>query len=117
MTTVTIRSAPRACCAGTPYARVARDGEAEVRLLAVAPAARGRGIGTHLTMQAVSLARSRGRRRVALNSGPDMVAAHRRYEHLGFERLPARETRLADGRPLYAFGLDLADGVSHPLDG
>ena len=82
--------------------------ELDFRLLAVDPAARGRGIGAQLTRHAMAVARWRGLRRVVLNSGPDMLPAHRLYERLGFARLPARETTLLpDGRPLYAFGLDL----------
>jgi ribosomal protein S18 acetylase RimI-like enzyme len=37
------------------------------------------------------LARLRGIGRVVLNTGPDMVAAQRLYERLGFERLHERE--------------------------
>ena len=85
-----------------------REGELDFRLLAVAPAARGRGIGALLTAHVVVLARSRGLKRVVLNSGPDMIGAHRLYERLGFERLPARETTLLpDGRQLLVYGLDL----------
>ena len=82
-------------------------GELDFRLLAVDPAARGQGVGALLTSHVIDLARLRGLRRVVLNSGADMVAAHRLYHRLGFARLPERTTLLPDGRPLWAFGLDI----------
>lgn len=86
-------------------------GELDFRLLAVDPAAQGRGIGELLTRHVIAVAGWRGLRRVVCNSGPDMFGAHRLYERLGFARLPAREgVLLPDGRLLYAFGLDLAPG-------
>ncbi len=84
-----------------------RPGELDFRLLAVDPAARGQGVGALLTGYVIELARLRGLERVVLNSGADMVAAHRLYQRLGFTRLPERTSLLSDGRPLYAFGLDL----------
>jgi hypothetical protein len=42
-----------------------------------------------------------------MNSGPQMIGAHRLYQQLGFTRLPERKTRLVDGHLLFAFGLDL----------
>jgi len=94
--------------AGENLSPLGRGDELDFRLLAVDPAARGRGIGALLTAHAVTLARDRGLRRVVLNSGPDMFVAHRLYERLGFAQLPERQTRLPDGRPLYAYGLDLS---------
>ncbi|RYV50235.1 GNAT family N-acetyltransferase [Pengzhenrongella frigida] len=94
---------------GSHISPLGRPGELDFRLLAVDPAARGRGLGTLLTCHVIRLARLRGLRRVVLNSGPEMFTAHRLYERLGFVRLPERETFLPDGRRLYAFGLDLPD--------
>ncbi|MDM7831661.1 GNAT family N-acetyltransferase [Cellulomonas edaphi] len=85
-----------------------RDGELDFRLLAVAPSARGRGVGELLTRHVIELARQRGAERVVMNSGPRMVAAHRLYHRLGFVRLHERETERVAGGVLLAFGYDLA---------
>jgi len=92
---------------GGHISELGRDGELDFRLLAVSPAARRRGVGRLLVEHVITLARERDAIRVVMNSGPQMTGAHRLYEQLGFTRLPERETRLIDGRPLYAFGLDL----------
>ncbi|MDM8084933.1 GNAT family N-acetyltransferase [Cellulomonas cellasea] len=92
---------------GARISLVAEDGELDFRLLAVDPAARGRGIGELLTRHVVELARQRGLRRVVMNSGAEMTGAHRLYQRLGFSRLPERETHIIEGSPLLAFGLDV----------
>lgn len=79
------------CSAGTTWAEVSVAGEAEVRMLAVSPAARGRGVGTALTEWCVSRARSEGHKAVALSTLRAMHAAHRLYERMGFERTPERD--------------------------
>ena len=76
---------------GRTMSPVAHDGELDFRLLAVASTARRRGVGERLVEHVLDLARERGIPRVVLNTGPDMLAAHRLYERLGFERLPERE--------------------------
>ena len=86
---------------------LARDGELDFRMLAVAPAARRSGIGRTLVEHVLRLAADRGCRRVVLHTGLEMVPAHRLYEQMGFRRLPDRTRELPDGRPLLAFGLDL----------
>lgn len=70
---------------------LARSGELDFRFLGVAGEARRRGIATRLVEHVLLLARLRGLSRVVLNTGPDMVAAQRVYERLGFERLHERE--------------------------
>lgn len=70
---------------------LARTGELDFRFLGVASGARRRGIATLLVEHVLLLARLRGLSRVVLNTGPDMVAAQRVYERLGFERLHERE--------------------------
>ena len=81
-------STPRA---GATISPLARDGELDFRFLGVAAEARRRGIGELLVQHVLLLARLRGIRRVVLNTGPDMMAAQRLYERLGFERLHERE--------------------------
>lgn len=100
---------------GRVISELARPGEVDFRLLGVAPAARGRGVGAALTRFVLDLARSRGADRVVMNSGPQMLSAHRLYQRLGFERLLERETRvLDDGTRLLAFGYDLDPSPSTP---
>ncbi len=100
---------------GRVISELARPGEVDFRLLGVAPAARGRGVGAALTHFVVDLARSRGAVRVVMNSGPQMTSAHRLYQRLGFERLHERETRvLDDGTRLLAFGYDLDPAPATP---
>jgi ribosomal protein S18 acetylase RimI-like enzyme len=73
---------------GTPWAQVAGPDHLEFRMLAVAPAARGRGVGEALTRRVLDRAVELGLRGVALSSSQDMHAAHRIYERLGFRRTP-----------------------------
>jgi ribosomal protein S18 acetylase RimI-like enzyme len=93
---------------GGHLSELARDGELDFRLLAVAPSARRRGIGRLLVEHVIALAAERGASRVVMNSGPDMTGAHRLYHSMGFRRLTERETRTVPGhtQPLLAFGYD-----------
>ncbi|AIS00446.1 GNAT family N-acetyltransferase [Streptomyces glaucescens] len=77
---------------GGPMADIAGPGEAEIRMLAVAHAARGRGAGEALVRACVDRARAtEGCVRVVLSSQRTMHAAHRLYERLGFVRTPERD--------------------------
>lgn len=69
---------------GTSYAEVAEPGELEVRMLAVAPEARGRGVAEALMTHALRHAVAEGARRVVLSTSEDMQAAQRLYDRLGF---------------------------------
>ncbi|WP_327343617.1 GNAT family N-acetyltransferase [Streptomyces europaeiscabiei] len=78
--------------AGGPMADIAAAGEAEIRMLAVAPEARGRGVGEALVRACVERARTvEGCVRVVLSTQRTMRAAHRIYERLGFTRTPERD--------------------------
>jgi GNAT superfamily N-acetyltransferase len=79
------------CLAGSAWAEVSRDGEAEFRMLAVAPEARGRGVGTALARWCVDRAREQGCTAVVLSSLDAMHEAHRIYERMGFVRTPDRD--------------------------
>jgi ribosomal protein S18 acetylase RimI-like enzyme len=73
-------------------ADIARPGEAEMRMLAVARDARGRGVGEALVRACVDRARAvEGCTSVALSTQRTMVTAHRLYERLGFVRTPDRD--------------------------
>lgn len=77
---------------GGPMADIARPGEAEIRMLAVAHAARGRGAGGALVRACVDRARATdGCTGVVLSTQPAMHAAHRIYTRLGFTRTPSRD--------------------------
>jgi ribosomal protein S18 acetylase RimI-like enzyme len=56
------------CRAGTPWAEVCEPGEAEFRMLAVDPAARGRGVGRRLTEWCIDRARADGASALVLSS-------------------------------------------------
>ena len=90
---------------GNPYAEVERDGEAGIRMLAVAPTAQRRGIGTALALALIGRARADGRDGMALLSLASMTAAHATYERLGFRRVPARDWEYTPGAFLLCFAL------------
>ncbi|WP_405882378.1 GNAT family N-acetyltransferase [Streptomyces sp. NBC_01136] len=77
---------------GGPMADIAQPGEAEIRMLAVAREARGRGTGEALVRACVDRARATpGCVRVVLSTQRTMHTAHRIYERLGFTRTPTRD--------------------------
>ncbi|GAA4410623.1 GNAT family N-acetyltransferase [Fodinibacter luteus] len=92
---------------GSRLREVALDDEAEIRTLAVAPAAGGEGIGEALTRHTIELARARGFGALVLSSSTSMHAAHRLYERLGFTRLPERDWSPVAGVQLVAYTLPL----------
>ncbi|MEU6913509.1 GNAT family N-acetyltransferase [Streptomyces olindensis] len=77
---------------GGPMADIAGPGEAEIRMLAVSRAARGRGAGEALVRSCVDRARAtEGCVRIVLSTQRTMHSAHRIYERLGFVRTPERD--------------------------
>jgi ribosomal protein S18 acetylase RimI-like enzyme len=92
---------------GGPLQEIARPDESEFRMLAVAPAAQGRGIGTALLQRVLDDSRAAGRRAVVCSSQPAMRAAHTIYTRLGFERLPERDWSPVPDVDLLAFGVCL----------
>ena len=89
------------------WAEHLRAGEASIRMLAVDPAAQGRGVGTALVEACLVRARADGRRAVFLHSLPVMTGAQRIYDRLGFRRVPERDWVFPDFL-LMGFVLDLA---------
>jgi GNAT superfamily N-acetyltransferase len=83
--------------------------EAEVRALAVRPAARGGGVGKALVAAVIDRAARHGVRHLVLCSQPEMAAAHRVYEDAGFTRLPDRDWSPVPQVRLLAYGLPLAE--------
>jgi ribosomal protein S18 acetylase RimI-like enzyme len=96
---------------GGPMAEIAREGEAEIRMLAVAKEARGRGVGGTLVRACVDRARATdGCVRIVLSTQRTMHSAHRIYERLGFTRTPDRDWNPIphlDDIMLVAYGLTL----------
>jgi len=86
--------------------------EASIRMLAVDPAATGRGAGTALAAACVELARAAGRDRIVLHSLPAMSGAQRIYRRLGFRHAVERDWRPSPDSDfvLFCFVLDLAGG-------
>lgn len=97
---------------GGPYGEIARVDEAEFRMLATAPSARGRGVGAALTRACLERGRTLGRARVVCSSGTWMLAAHRLYARLGFTRNPARAWSPMAGVELEVFECGLGSSAS-----
>ena len=79
----------------------------EVRLLAVAPSARGRGVGAALMNECIHRARSAGATALTLHTTDLMQAAMRLYERLGFERAQDLDLEPAPGIIAKGYRLDL----------
>jgi ribosomal protein S18 acetylase RimI-like enzyme len=92
---------------GGPLGEIAGPGEAEFRMLAVDPAARGRGIGAALLGRVLEESAAHGRTGVVCSTLPQMRAAHRVYERLGFARAPDRDWSPVPGVELLAFAVVL----------
>jgi ribosomal protein S18 acetylase RimI-like enzyme len=95
------------CGPEDPYSEELTEGEAGIRMLAVDPAAQGRGVGGALTQACLDRARAAGRRRVVLHTGTWMPAAVRLYERLGFSRAPELDFSPVPGVDLVAYAMNL----------
>jgi ribosomal protein S18 acetylase RimI-like enzyme len=82
------------------------DGDCGFRMLAVDPAAQGRGVGPRLVAECLDRARAAGCRRMVIGSTEWMTTAHRIYERIGFRRVPELDQQWGDIRGL-CFVLDL----------
>jgi ribosomal protein S18 acetylase RimI-like enzyme len=74
----------------SPWSEWTEPGEAQFRLLAVDPSARGAGVGEALVRACLREA-SAADQRVVIHTTPWMAAARRMYERLGFVRRPERD--------------------------
>jgi ribosomal protein S18 acetylase RimI-like enzyme len=92
---------------GSPLAELCRPTEAEFRMLAVAPAARRRGVGELLVRACVDRARERGCQGMVISVSTISQPAHRLYPRLGFRRAPERDWRPLPHLPLLAYELAL----------
>ncbi len=73
---------------GGPMREIGTPAEGEFRMLAVDPAAGGRGIGTRSCEACAERARAAGKTGLVCSSQPGMVAAHAVYRKLGFVARP-----------------------------
>lgn len=92
---------------GTPYSESEAEGEAGFRMLAVSPAAQGRGVGRALVEACIVRARAQGARRLVLLTLPSMARARRIYESLSFRRAPRRDWSPVPYITLKGYELDL----------
>jgi ribosomal protein S18 acetylase RimI-like enzyme len=90
-----------------PFAETEQADEAGFRMLAVDPAAQGRGVGRALVEACVARARAAGRRRLVLLTLPTMTSAHALYRSMGFVRDEANDWEFEPGRWLLGFAMDL----------
>ncbi|WP_162425577.1 GNAT family N-acetyltransferase [Pontibacter pudoricolor] len=77
------------------------------RLLAVAPAARGKGLGKLLTLECIRKAKATNQLQLIIHSTKAMQTAWQMYERLGFERAEELDF-LQQELPVYGFRLQLA---------
>ncbi|WP_433201487.1 GNAT family N-acetyltransferase [Nocardia sp. CA-107356] len=92
---------------GTPYAEIARPGELEFRMLAVAKSARGLGAGSALIRTVIEMASAESFDAVVLTTMPAMVDARRIYDRFGFVPAPQRDWTTEAGEWLTVLRLDL----------
>lgn len=86
---------------------VARAPWPELRLLAVAPAARGQGVGEALMEECVRRARRMGATELGLHTSRSMGAAIRMYERRGFVRAPEYDFQPPGAELVTAYRLPL----------
>ncbi|WP_327068876.1 GNAT family N-acetyltransferase [Kitasatospora sp. NBC_01250] len=92
---------------GTPWADIATPEEGEIRMLAAAASARGRGVGEALVRACVRRSRELGLTGMAFSTRPAMTAAHRIYERVGFTRSPERDWCPRPGIDLWVYAMSL----------
>jgi ribosomal protein S18 acetylase RimI-like enzyme len=97
------------CPPGSPWRELAGPDEGEFRMLAVAPEARGRGVGEALARMCLDRFRAEGNRGVVICSLPQMTDAHRLYDRLGFRRVPELDWSPVPGVELHGYRIDFKD--------
>jgi predicted N-acetyltransferase YhbS len=88
---------------------LASAGVPELRLLAVAPHARGYGVGTALVQECVRRARRSGARALGLHSSASLRAGIHLYERMGFVRAPAGDFQPEGAELVMAYRLAIGD--------
>jgi ribosomal protein S18 acetylase RimI-like enzyme len=95
------------CPEGSVWREIAEPGEGEFRMLAVAPDARGRGVGAALVALVVDRFRRDGAPAIVMSTLPVMQSAHRIYEAAGFVRAPELDWSPTDEVHLIGYRLEL----------
>lgn len=96
------------CPEGSSYRELAAPGEAEFRMLAVDPEARGLGVGEALVRLCIERAEELGYHALVLCSMPGQRRAHRIYERIGFRRTPDLDWAPVPTVQLLGYRLDLS---------
>jgi GNAT superfamily N-acetyltransferase len=91
--------------ARTPVPGQVTADAASMRVLAVTPQAQGQGVGRALVEAVIARARADGRNALAIYTRPSMVAAHRLYASLGFERDSMADWQFEPGEWLLGYRL------------
>ncbi|MGA9112357.1 MAG: GNAT family N-acetyltransferase [Candidatus Dormiibacterota bacterium] len=99
--------------AGPRWAEWASSDDAVLRMLAVSPQARRRGVARALTLECIHRAQQMGLRRLILSTAPAMTAARALYEQLGFRRDPDADWEPVSGVSLLAYWLPLQERDRH----
>ena len=84
----------------------------EVRLLAVAPTARGQGVGVALMQECIRRARQAGASALGLHTTDMMNVAMRMYEAMGFVHVPALDFHPAEGIVVKGYRIDLSHSAT-----
>lgn len=92
---------------GSSFAELSGPDEAEFRMLAVDPAAQGRGVGEALTRACLDRAAAAGCRAVVISTRDFAEPAQRLYARLGFARIPERDWSPLPGIQLLALRREL----------
>ena len=95
--------------AGPRWAEWASADDGVLRMLAVSPPARRRGVARALALECIDRARRMGLRRLILSTAPAMTAARALYEQLGFRRDPDADWEPVAGVSLLAYWLPLRE--------
>jgi GNAT superfamily N-acetyltransferase len=88
---------------------LARNDWTEVRRLAVAPAARGQGVGTALMHECIRRARQAGAIALGLHTSDSLQVAIHMYEQMGFVRVPEYDFQPIGAELVKAYRRSLAD--------
>ncbi|WP_078381565.1 GNAT family N-acetyltransferase [Sutcliffiella halmapala] len=79
----------------------------EIRMLAVAPTAQGKGVASSLVTECMNRTKNKGHRSIGLHTGEFMANAIKLYKQFGFQRIPEHDFEPAnDGIIVKAFRLD-----------
>ena len=103
--------APRAAAYGSLASPAAWP---EVRLVAVAPEARGRGVARALVEECIRRARAAGATTIGLHTSRSMAAALRLYQRMGFVRDPEHDFQPPGAELVEGYRLRLDDPAPHP---